>query len=127
MNEPWIPPRIAEVMDVVAGHFGCGRAELLGRSRFKTIALARNIAMRLARDEGFSFPELGRAFRRDHTTVMAVCGSVAKRAVKAGELEFQDAFRECALKWLARRRELYPPPPSVVPAVRVRIAEEKVA
>lgn len=63
-------------------------AELRGKDRHKSIAYARHVAMFVARRvTGESFPEIGRAFGRDHTTVMAgvarVRGLVARDAPTA--------------------------------------------
>ncbi len=65
--------------------------------------------MRLARDEGYSFPELGLFFRRDHTTVMAACGKVACRAVRGDSVIFDEAFWTCSEKWQRRRAEMLRP------------------
>lgn len=86
------PPRALEIIDTVAAHFGLTRDDLLGARRHKTTALARNIAMRICRDqpERWSFPEIGRFFGgRDHTTVMQACRRIARRVVLEG-VAFQD-------------------------------------
>lgn len=106
-------------MEIVSQHFGIGRAQLLARHKHKTVACARAIAMRLARDEGYSFPELGRFFNRDHTTVMAACGHVAKRAVRGDSLIFDEAFWACSKKWQVRRAQLLGPQ-----VLRVRVEED---
>jgi hypothetical protein len=56
---------------------GCARAcgvtagEIRGPSRRQAVVQARQIAMSLARSMlDASYPELGRAFRRDHTTIL---------------------------------------------------------
>jgi hypothetical protein len=61
----------------VAHMYGISVDELLGESRTKTIAEARAVAMWVTRQElSWSFPEIGRAFQRDHTTVMHCCQRV---------------------------------------------------
>ena len=53
---------------------------LRGPSRVKNVAWARQVAMSVARAAGFSFPQIGAYFGRDHTTVMHSCAKVAERA-----------------------------------------------
>lgn len=43
---------------------------ILGRGRTAEVAAARHRAMRALRAMGYSFPEIGRAFGRDHSTVI---------------------------------------------------------
>lgn len=65
-------PAIAAIVAAVAGAFGIPPAEVLGRDRSKTVMEARLIAYYLARHcTRYSYPQLGRAFERDHTTVLS--------------------------------------------------------
>lgn len=51
--------------------FGVDPAELDTRCRSRSVAGARMVAIALARVRfGWSYPELGKAFERDHTTCM---------------------------------------------------------
>ena len=51
--------------------FGVDPAELGTRCRSRSVAGARMVAVALARVRfGWSYPELGKAFGRDHTTCM---------------------------------------------------------
>jgi chromosomal replication initiator protein len=68
---------IDKIIAASARHFGVATTEILGASRFQTIAMARHVAMYLSRETRASFPEIGRAFGRDHTTVMNACRKVA--------------------------------------------------
>lgn len=88
---------IPEVQAAVARVFHLSRAELLSRSRRQHIAHARQIAMYLSRelagraggqrDDGdratrepsASFPRIGIAFRRDHSSVIHACNRIARR------------------------------------------------
>lgn len=80
---------------------GVPRCEILGKRRYHYIATARAFAMRIARDEGFySYPDIGRAFGRDHTTVMSACRRVA-RMVARSEGPFEQ-YLACARAWDAR-------------------------
>jgi chromosomal replication initiator protein len=46
-------------------------ADILGKKRNKEIVMPRQIAMFLAREMGsMSYPDIGRAFARDYTTVI---------------------------------------------------------
>ena len=67
------------VVSVVANQFGVGEDQLLGRSRRQEIALARQVAMYLMREEtGASLPQIGETLGgRDHTTIMHGCAKIA--------------------------------------------------
>src|SRR5438876_11545081 len=85
---------IAQVQDCVARAFELSRAELLSRRRTQRVACARQVAMYLCRDlarnpeegrfgEGAwaSFPRIGRAFERDHSSVIHAYKTVARKRV----------------------------------------------
>ena len=56
---------------VVAEVFGLHRNDLMARCRTKKVTFPRQVAMYLARKlTGASFPQIGRAFNRDHATVL---------------------------------------------------------
>lgn len=64
-------PGVAEIVAAVAAAFGVSAKELTGASRLKTVMLARQTAIYLARERlKLSLPALGRAFGRDHSTVL---------------------------------------------------------
>lgn len=59
------------IMRCVSDYFGITVDDLMGKSRAKPFVYPRQIAMYLARSHtSLSFPDLGRAFGRDHTTVL---------------------------------------------------------
>jgi chromosomal replication initiator protein len=63
---------VHEIKRAVCAHFGVTQAELTGRGRCRSISLPRHIAMYLARDLTLaSYPDIGRDFSRDHSTVIA--------------------------------------------------------
>jgi chromosomal replication initiator protein len=67
------------LVSVVAGRFQIDARSLLGPSRLKNIAWPRQLAMYVARQAGYSFPQIGAYFGgRDHTTVMHSCEKVAR-------------------------------------------------
>ena len=65
-------------MDAVACAYGLSSETLLGRDRTREVALPRQIAMYLMREEAnISLPQIGEALGgRDHTTVMYACDKV---------------------------------------------------
>ncbi|HEU4427989.1 MAG TPA: helix-turn-helix domain-containing protein [Myxococcota bacterium] len=111
--------RIVDVIDLVAEQCGFTREQILSRHRYQALTRARQWAMHIARDEGrWSFPDIGRAFNRDHTTVMAACGKIAGRVVRNDDREFWrvwDAWQE--------RKQRLTRLPDVVP-VRYRVDVE---
>jgi chromosomal replication initiator protein len=85
---------IAEIQHAVAAAFSLTRSDLLSRSRERQIACARHVAMYLSREMArgggwpdsarretprTSYPRIGMAFGRDHTSVMHACNSVESR------------------------------------------------
>lgn len=64
-----------QVIDVVAKSYGVPVDKLLGRGRTAEVALPRQVAMYLLREEaGLSLPQVGHELGgRDHTTVMYAC------------------------------------------------------
>jgi chromosomal replication initiator protein len=72
-----VPP--AEVVKSVADAFGIPVDRMLSRDRSQVVALPRQIAMYLLREEAnVSLPQIGHALGgRDHTTVMYGCEKIA--------------------------------------------------
>ncbi len=62
--------QIIAVQRAVARHYGITHAELIEYNRGRAYSHPRQVAMYLARLGGASFPEIGRHFSRDHTTVL---------------------------------------------------------
>jgi chromosomal replication initiator protein len=59
------------IIQVVSEHFKMPVADILGKKRNKEIVIPRQVAMFLAREMGqMSYPDIGRAFGRDYTTVI---------------------------------------------------------
>jgi chromosomal replication initiator protein len=81
------------IIAAVAQHFGIDEDRLLSRERSQLVALPRQVAMYLIREEtDASLPQIGDALGgRDHTTVMYGCGRIADR------LETDDALRRQVL------------------------------
>ncbi|MBN2047645.1 MAG: chromosomal replication initiator protein DnaA [Anaerolineaceae bacterium] len=68
-----------DVVDAVAQIFGVDSDRILGRERTRIVALPRQIAMYILREDcNVSLPQIGEAMGgRDHTTVMHACTKVA--------------------------------------------------
>ncbi len=67
-----------DVLEAVSRAFGVSNDRLLGRERTREVALPRQIAMYLMREEGgVSLPQIGKFIGgRDHTTVIYACDKV---------------------------------------------------
>lgn len=83
-----------DVLDSVSNVFGIDIDRILGRERSQEVALPRQIAMYLLRQEAnLSLPQIGEALGgRDHTTVMYACDKVADL------LERDDRLRRQVIK-----------------------------
>jgi chromosomal replication initiator protein len=68
-----------DVVKLVADAFGITVEQILARDRSRQVALPRQIAMYLLREEAqISLPQIGEALGgRDHTTVMYACDKVS--------------------------------------------------
>lgn len=90
--------RVRQICLACANAWGIHASHIINSSRSHTYANARQAAYLIARSTtGHSFPELGRLFRRDKTTVINGVRSAAKR------LATNDLFRE---RFLAAMTEL---------------------
>ena len=69
-----------DLASAVCARFKVSIRSVLGSSRFKTVAMARHHLMVALRDEGKSYPEIGRLLGRDHTTVMSAVKKVRESA-----------------------------------------------
>ena len=64
--------RVRECVYDAASAFAVDFTEVLSRSRLKTVTYARSTACVLLRERyGWSFPQIGKALGRDHTTVIS--------------------------------------------------------
>jgi chromosomal replication initiator protein len=95
-------PRIGaeEIIEAVADHFALDQLRILGRERSREVALPRQIAMYLIREEtGASLPQIGETLGgRDHTTVLYGFEKITEK------LESDDILRK---QVGAIRQELY--------------------
>lgn len=74
---------LSHIRSCVAAEFGVEVRELLSDRRANRVAVPRHVAMYLARRAtGYSLPQIGRDFGRDHTTVMHACAHVEALAAR---------------------------------------------
>ncbi|MGH7935373.1 MAG: helix-turn-helix domain-containing protein [Candidatus Binataceae bacterium] len=105
---------IHQVQETVAAAFHLNRAELLSRSRRQRVIRARHVAMYLSRElagfgsdhpcadaneawlrfRGVSFPRIGLAFDRDHSSVIHACDAIARR--RQSDAEFASMLEALA-------------------------------
>jgi chromosomal replication initiation ATPase DnaA len=82
------PGRVSAAIDLAAARIGLTRSELLEPCRLQHVAWARHVAVYVAREAtGLSWPALGRAFRRDHSTLMASYAKIASARLRDERLE----------------------------------------
>jgi len=83
-----------DVLSMVSRVFGISNERLLGRERTREVALPRQVAMYLMREEGgVSLPQIGEFLGgRDHTTVIYACEKVTDL------METDDRFRRQVLQ-----------------------------
>lgn len=63
--------KVAEIRHLVAWKFHITAADMMSKRRDRNVARARAVAMYLSRALlGWSYPVIGDAFKRDHSTVM---------------------------------------------------------
>lgn len=78
---PPAPPTADRIISRVADHYHIKVSDIMGTRRPANIAWPRQVAMHLTRTiTGLSFPEIGRAFNRDNSTVQYACNRVAEAA-----------------------------------------------
>ena len=96
-----------DVLEAVSRAFGVSNDRLVGRERTREVALPRQIAMYLLREEGgISLPQIGAMIGgRDHTTVIYACDKVNDL------METDDRLRRQVLKI---REQLYNRVPMMV-------------
>ena len=81
---------LEEIMAETARAYGVARDDLRARSRKQSLVRPRQIAMYLARRyTDASLAEIGRAFSRDHTSVMYAIDVVERRIVEKPQLRYE--------------------------------------
>ncbi|MEQ8226699.1 MAG: helix-turn-helix domain-containing protein [Rhodospirillales bacterium] len=118
---------INHIVRQVSRETGVAESDILSDSRLRRISVARHAAYFLARElTGFSFPQLGRRFRRDHSTVIhghARCMELmaVSEGYRAMVVRLGDKCRPMVEK--AMRKEVEPPtvPVQIAEPVQIRI------
>jgi chromosomal replication initiation ATPase DnaA len=78
--------RIKEIATAVSAETSIPTSAIYGPGRTADVVNARQLVMYLARQDGMSFPAIGKAMNRDHTTaIAAVRREAARRAKEAPE------------------------------------------
>ena len=81
---------LPEIMEVVAKSYALSLEELCGRSRRRRIVQPRQFAMYLCRKyTNASLKDIGRAFERDHTSVIYAIDVVERRTVERTQLRYE--------------------------------------
>jgi chromosomal replication initiator protein len=71
------------ICNAVARYYGLAFRDLRARTRVALFAEARRVACYLLRTlTNLSFPQIGLYLRRDHSTVISACRSVARRLAR---------------------------------------------
>lgn len=65
--------RVADIITLASQMAAIERKVLVGRTRYRRVVRVRQACMLLARENGHSFPTIGRMFDRDHSTVIHGC------------------------------------------------------
>lgn len=77
-----------QILKLISGYYQIGHQDLLGKRRNKEFVYPRQIAMYLLRYElSFSYPQIGREFQKDHTTVMHGVDKIEKELRKNPRLQ----------------------------------------
>jgi len=72
--------RVADVIRAVCDVTGYSAAELLGDCRSRELMTPRHVAISVAKEvTGRSFPEIGRHFKRDHSSVFHAVRAIAEQ------------------------------------------------
>lgn len=87
----------------IARQYGCTVEAIVGDRRHKSITHARQAAWYAVYhhgDRSFSYPEIGRMFNRDHTTVMSGCARHAERIAEGSAVVFAPPLEgRAAAEW----------------------------
>jgi chromosomal replication initiation ATPase DnaA len=79
--------QFVDLLEQVCNALFVSPEDVLGRSRSGNVAQARHVVVWAARKRwGLSYPELGRLFSRDHSTMMAAVARIEGELAKGGRL-----------------------------------------
>ena len=87
---PGRPHTLEQIMELVARTYALTREEIRGRSRRRRVVQPRQFAMYLCRRyTNASLKDIGRAFDRDHTSVIYAIEVVERRIVERPQLRYE--------------------------------------
>jgi chromosomal replication initiator protein len=90
VDVPGGPRTIEQIMRGVARAYGLEPDELRSRSRRRRVVRPRQLAMYICRSStDASLKDIGRAFNRDHTSVMYAIGIVEQRVAERPQLRYE--------------------------------------
>jgi chromosomal replication initiator protein len=90
VDVPGGPRTIEQIMRGVARAYGLEPDELRSRSRRRRVVRPRQLAMYICRSStDASLKDIGRAFNRDHTSVMYAIGVVEQRVAQKPQLRYE--------------------------------------
>lgn len=93
-ENPGLNPTPERIMEAVANYFYIPVEQMISQNRSKDVAYPRQMAMYMIRQElEYSFPDIAKIFKRDHTTVMHACNKIEEERKNSRETE--DVIKSC--------------------------------
>ena len=87
-ENPGLNPTPERIMEAVANYFHIPVQHTVSHNRSKHVADPRQMAMYMIRQElEYSFPDIAKIFKRDHTTVMHACNKIEEERKNSRETE----------------------------------------
>ena len=87
-ENPGLNPTPERIMEAVANYFYIPVEQMISQNRSKDVAYPRQMAMYMIRQElEYSFPDIAKIFKRDHTTVMHACNKIEEERRHSRETE----------------------------------------
>ena len=87
-ENPGLNPTPERIMEAVANYFYIPVEQMISQNRSKDVAYPRQMAMYMIRQElEYSFPDIAKIFKRDHTTVMHACNKIEEERKASRETE----------------------------------------
>ena len=87
-ENPGLNPTPERIMEAVANYFYIPVEQMISQNRSKDVDYPRQMAMYMIRQElEYSFPDIAKIFKRDHTTVMHACNKIEEERKNSRETE----------------------------------------
>ena len=87
-ENPGLNPTPERIMEAVANYFYIPVEQMISQNRSKDVAYPRQMSMYMIRQElEYSFPDIAKIFKRDHTTVMHACNKIEEERKNSRETE----------------------------------------